>query len=168
MYSCRAGELLKQVQTQIIYIYIYIYRATIFLTKKIIDFKIARSFLRGNLKYFNWFLNTGNFFVNRKSYLDCSEIVFRSKNLTSLEADAFVFSYFWLKSGNKIKILDFIYYYHRMRKESYSFHKNNSKSMEKYLYLFKYDFFPFIFFIRILNKSLPGVYNYFLKFFYKK
>lgn len=138
--------------------------------KKIIDFKIARSFLRDNLKYFNWFLNTGNFFVNRKQYLACLQLVFRSKNLTSLEAeaDAFAFSYFWLKSGNKIKVLDFLYYYHRMRKESYSFHKNNFKSMEKYLYLFKYDFFPVIFLIKILNKHLPRIYNYFLKFFYKK
>jgi hypothetical protein len=136
--------------------------------KKIIDFKTARSLLRDNLKYFNWFLNTGNFFVNKKKYLDCLEMIFRNKNLTSLEADAFVFSYFWLKSGNKIEILDFLYYYHRMRKESYSFHKNNSKSMEKYLYLFKYDFFILIFLIRILDKHLPRVYNYFSKFFYKK
>jgi len=135
--------------------------------KKIINFNIARLFLRKNLKYFNWFINTGNFFINRNKYLECLEKVFRTNNLVSMEADALVFSYFWLKSGNKIKILDFLYYYHRMRKKSYSFHQNNSKSMEKYLYLFKYDFFLVIFLMRIWNKYLLRTYNYFSKLFFK-
>jgi glycosyltransferase involved in cell wall biosynthesis len=135
--------------------------------KKIINYRSAQTFLKNNLKYFNWFLNTGNFFINRKKYLDCLEMVIFSKNLVSIEADALVFSYFWLKSGNKIKILDFLYYHHRMRKESYSFHKNNYKSMEKYLYLFKYDFFLLIILMRIWNNHLTRIYNYFLKFFIK-
>jgi hypothetical protein len=136
--------------------------------KKIINFKVAKFFLSNNLKNFNWFLNTGNFFINRNKYLKCLEEIFNNNNLASMEADALVFSYFWLKSGNKIKILDFLYYYHRMRRQSHSFHKNNWKSMEKYLYLFKYNSFIVIFLMKIWNKYLFRIYNYFLKFFYNK
>jgi glycosyltransferase involved in cell wall biosynthesis len=139
--------------------------------KTIIDFKIARFFLRNNLEYFLWFLNTGNFFINRNKYLGCLEKLFSNNsnnNFASMEADALVFSYFWLKSGNKIKILDFLYYYHRMRMKSYSFHKNNYKSTQKYLYLFKYDNFLIIILLRIWNEHLLRIYNYLLKFFCKK
>tara|TARA_Y100000996_G_scaffold415147_1_gene408433 strand:+ start:1428 stop:2252 length:825 start_codon:yes stop_codon:yes gene_type:complete len=71
-------------------------------------------------KHILWFLNTGNFFVDRNSFI---EIFKEGKEINReiLSIDAIVFSYLWLKSGKKIISKKEHYYYHRKRKDSVSF-----------------------------------------------
>jgi hypothetical protein len=102
---------------------------------KIIDFNLVGNYL-DKVKYFDWFLNTGNYVVNKKNYIKCGEQMFRDKELKSPQADAMVFSYYWLNSGKKIHILDNFYYFHRLLKNSYSHDKNNNKSLKIYKNLF--------------------------------
>jgi hypothetical protein len=102
---------------------------------KVIDFNLASQYLE-KVKYFDWFLNTGNFFVHRETYIKCASQMFRDKKLKQIEADAIIFAYYWLKSGRKIEILKNFYYFHRVLKGSYSHHPNNSKSLNIYKKLF--------------------------------
>ena len=99
--------------------------------QRIINFDLVKQYL-GKVKYFDWFLNTGNFFINRYQYIKCAKIIFSDKQLQQTEADAMVFAYYWLKSGKKIKILKNFYYFHRVLKGSYSHHPNNNKSLNIY------------------------------------
>jgi len=98
---------------------------------KIIDFSLVAKYL-DRVKYFDWFLNTGNYVVNRENYIKCGKQMFRDKELKYTQADSLVFSYYWLKSGKKIHILDNFYYFHRLLKNSYSHDKNNHKSVQIY------------------------------------
>jgi glycosyltransferase involved in cell wall biosynthesis len=118
---------------------------------RVIDFKLVKQYL-GKVKYFNWFLNTGNFFINKNKYVECANKMFSDKKLKQVEADAMVFSYYWLKSGKKIEILDNFYYFHRLSKSSYSHHKNNRKSLDLYTRLFMVsDEIKISFFKRIIK-----------------
>jgi glycosyltransferase involved in cell wall biosynthesis len=102
---------------------------------KIIDLKLVEKYL-GKVKYFDWFLNTGNYVVNKKKYIKCGKQMFRDKELKYPQADSMVFSYYWLNSGKKIHILDNFYYFHRLLNNSYSHDKNNNKSVKIYKNLF--------------------------------
>ena len=102
---------------------------------RIINFNLVKQYL-GKVKYFDWFLNTGNFIINRYNYIKCGKKIFRDKKLEQTEADALVFAYYWLKSEKKIKILNNFYYFHRVLKGSYSHHPNNSNSLNIYKKLF--------------------------------
>jgi glycosyltransferase involved in cell wall biosynthesis len=60
---------------------------------------------------FQTLLNTGNYFCNRKKYMDVKE---DSYNASALSAnDAMYFSYAWLFNGNKIKVVPDLAYVHR-------------------------------------------------------
>jgi len=66
----------------------------------------------------NGFLNTGNFFVNKNSYVSClSDAI--EQNVDPYAADVIAFSYYWLTSGNAFQILPELYYYHRIRDDSF-------------------------------------------------
>lgn len=66
----------------------------------------------------NGFLNTGNFFVNKSTYVDCLKEPIEN-NLEPYAADVIAFSYYWLASNNKFKIVPDLYYYHRLRSDSF-------------------------------------------------
>ena len=80
-----------------------------------------------------WFLNTGNFFVNRNTYLKTMKFIFDDFSYKHIEADAVVFTAHWLMKGNKIEIVDNLCYTHRVRKQSYT-HAVGSKNSESLQY----------------------------------
>jgi len=76
----------------------------------------------GDINFECW-MNTGNYFFNRNAYL---------KNVESNEIDARLsltdsvyFSYLWLLSGNRMKIVSGVHYIHRIHKGSWW--QNHSK-----------------------------------------
>tara|TARA_X000001036_G_scaffold440085_1_gene494294 strand:+ start:694 stop:1572 length:879 start_codon:yes stop_codon:yes gene_type:complete len=71
-------------------------------------------------KWIFWILNCGNFIVDKYRMIEIAE---EGLNLDRklLSIDAVVFSYLWLNSGSKIKILDNFFHHHRKRKDSVSF-----------------------------------------------
>jgi glycosyltransferase involved in cell wall biosynthesis len=66
----------------------------------------------------NGFLNTGNFFVNKNQYINTVESAIQ-KNIEPHAADVIAFSYYWLISGNYFQIIPELYYYHRIRNDSF-------------------------------------------------
>ncbi len=71
-------------------------------------------------KNIRWVLNSGNFIVNRDSFLSTiSEGTKIDKNILTL--DAVAISYLWLKDNKKIKIDKNLYHFHRKRSDSVSF-----------------------------------------------
>lgn len=64
-------------------------------------------------------LNTFNFFINRKRYLQVWD-----GSINPITSDSEYFNYCWLKSGGFIRIEDGLEYFHRVHDESH-FKKNN-------------------------------------------
>lgn len=95
----------------------------------IIDSVKAKSLLTSGIGEFEWFINTGNFFVNRDDYIDAMKDIFEDDSYPYFEADAIVFCYNWLKNGNTIEIVDDLWYNHRLRSNSYS-HSVGNKNAE--------------------------------------
>lgn len=67
----------------------------------------------------NGFLNTGNFFVNRDRYVTSLESAFNDSNVEPHAADVVAFSYYWLINGGKFQIIPDLYYFHRIRDDSF-------------------------------------------------
>jgi len=83
--------------------------------KLIIDKNNVKKYM--DLPYFEAFLNTGNYFVNRDKYL---QIIKETQEDTKLSVnDAIYFSYLWLLNGNRIKVVPDLYYIHRATKDSW-------------------------------------------------
>ena len=118
--------------------------------KKLIDINLAKKYLSESIvnnqtskpdvfldynsgRVIEWFLNTGNFFVNRKTYLKTMKFIFDNISYKHIEADAVVFTAHWLMKGNKIEIVDNLCYTHRVRKQSYT-HAVGSKNLESLQY----------------------------------
>ena len=67
---------------------------------------------------FDWFLNTGNFVVNREKYLE--RLLNGYNNLKEpVYACSVAFSYHWMSNGGLYKIIPNMKYYHRVRGDSY-------------------------------------------------
>lgn len=81
----------------------------------------------------NGFLNTGNFFVNRDYYLKVLEEPIR-ENIEPHAADVLAFSYYWLVTGNMFQIVPDLYYYHRLRKNSFWQRTGNQSGIEAQKY----------------------------------
>jgi len=76
------------------------------------------------LPYFSAWINTGNFFFNRKKYIEVVE-----KNITDKELcllDSVYFNYLWLKEGGELQTLAGLSYIHRIHDGSY-YLKNRKK-----------------------------------------
>lgn len=84
------------------------------------------------------FLNTGNFFVNKDSYIKCFKNIL-GQNIETYAADVIAFSYYWLNFGNYFKIIPELYYYHRLRSDSYWSSTGNFSDQiaNNYMRLFK-------------------------------
>ncbi len=68
-------------------------------------------------KNVDWLLNTGNQFFYRDVYLSNLEKGLELSK-TTLSACSFGMAYFWLSSGNKICIAEFLSHYHRLHEDS--------------------------------------------------
>lgn len=62
-------------------------------------------------------LNTGNYFVNRNSYIDTIKNSTIEKEFAT--NDALYFSYLWISNGNKINVVKDLFYYHRYHSGSW-------------------------------------------------
>ena len=70
-----------------------------------------------NSSNFETCLNTGNYYFNRKKYIN---VINNNYNDVKLSVnDALYFSYLWLLSGNKIKVVPDLYYIHRIHEGSW-------------------------------------------------
>jgi hypothetical protein len=85
-------------------------------------------------KWFDWFLNTGNYFFNKEYYLEYMREPFEDQTTELLHADVLAFSYFWLRSGGEFKVVPNFHYHHRLRSASYwnACGSNSSLSAELY------------------------------------
>ena len=78
-------------------------------------------------KWIFWILNCGNFIVSAKKMKQIAQQGLEiNRELRSV--DAIVFSYLWLKGGNKIKIFKDFYHHHRKRNDSVSFIEKEASS----------------------------------------
>jgi hypothetical protein len=94
---------------------------------KIIDLITAKQYIKNRIHHFDWFLNNGNFIVNRKKYLESQEKFFDDK-IYHGSIDVFLFSYYWFMFNNKYEIVDELYHYHRVRPGNY-FMENAEENM---------------------------------------
>jgi glycosyltransferase involved in cell wall biosynthesis len=67
----------------------------------------------------NGFLNTGNFFVNRDEYATSLSDAILDSSVEPHAADVIAFSYYWLTNQGKFQILPDLYYFHRIRNDSF-------------------------------------------------
>lgn len=70
-------------------------------------------------KWFDWFINSGNYFFNRDTYLKNLKEPFDNFSLYALYADTAAAFYFWLKGGGKFKVVENLHHNHRLRPDSY-------------------------------------------------
>lgn len=78
----------------------------------------------------NGLLNIGNFFINKKKYLNCLKKPLKEK-IKPEAADAAAFLYYWLINKNEIKIVPELYYFHRIREDSFWQTKNKNSYYER-------------------------------------
>ena len=86
--------------------------------KDIIDKENIGDYIRS--KRFKMFLNNGNFFVPRKTYVEIFENI-KERDFNTLSGckksmDVLFFNYHWIKAGGRLKVVEDLKYYHRSRK----------------------------------------------------
>jgi glycosyltransferase involved in cell wall biosynthesis len=101
--------------------------------ERTIDLELAKEYLANDTGQIQWFLNTGNFLVNKKTYLETMKFIFDNPNHKHLEADAMAFTTHWLRKKKKIQIVSDLCYEHRVRPQSYS-HAFGSRGSESLHY----------------------------------
>ena len=69
-------------------------------------------------KWFDWFFNTGNYIVNRLTYIDALNNIYENKSVPLLDADTAASFYFLLKNGVQYKIVKNLSHHHRLRSDS--------------------------------------------------
>ena len=107
--------------------------------KKIQELYKLDDFLENKFKCgigLNGLLNIGNFFINRKKYLESLKKIIK-KNIFPESADVIAFMYYWLIKKNNLKIVPDLYYFHRQRNDSYWHRTNKLRFFEKIKYKFK-------------------------------
>jgi glycosyltransferase involved in cell wall biosynthesis len=70
-------------------------------------------------KWFDWFINSGNYVINREMYLNSLEQPFEDESTPLLHADTAAAYYFWLKNNGEFYVVDELRHNHRLRSESY-------------------------------------------------
>ena len=78
----------------------------------------AQDALLKKTKWFDWFLNTGNFVFNREKYLERLRSGYEDLD-EPVYACSIAFSYHWMNKGGYYKVLPGMEYYHRLRNDSY-------------------------------------------------
>ena len=69
-------------------------------------------------KWFDWFLNSGNYIINKQMYLESLSEAFLDTNTPLLHADTAAAYYFWLKNGGEFVVVDDLRHNHRLRTQS--------------------------------------------------
>lgn len=104
----------------------------------IFDLDKASQYLKKGISKIEWMLNTGNFIVNKDTYLATAQKTFQSNKSKYIDCDALVFSYQWLMRGNKIQLMPFYHTTHRLREYSWTnTAKNNWASQKYHIFLIK-------------------------------
>jgi glycosyltransferase involved in cell wall biosynthesis len=70
-------------------------------------------------KWFEWFINTGNYVINRQMYLDSLKDAYDNEETPLLHADTAAAYYFWLKNNGEFVVVDNLRHNHRLRLDSY-------------------------------------------------
>jgi hypothetical protein len=78
-------------------------------------------------KWFDWFINSGNYFFNRNSYIEKLKEPFENYNNYKLYADTAASFYFWLRNSGQFKVVSNLHHNHRLRNDSY-WHSCGSES----------------------------------------
>lgn len=78
----------------------------------------SKFLLNSNRQWFDWFINSGNYIVNKNTYLKFLEQPYLDLNTGFLEADTAATFYFWLKNGGKFKVVEGLRHNHRLRIDS--------------------------------------------------
>ena len=99
----------------------------------IIDLSVAKKYIQNGKHHFDWFLNNGNFVVNKETYLKSHEDFFINK-IYHGSIDVFLFSYYWFMYDNKYEIVDGLYHHHRVRPGNYFMdnYEENMQLVQKY------------------------------------
>jgi len=69
-------------------------------------------------KWFDWFFNSGNYILNRDTYLTALKVPYENKDTILLDADTAASFYFLLKLGVQFKVVKNLGHHHRLRKDS--------------------------------------------------
>lgn len=69
-------------------------------------------------KWFDWFINTGNYFFNKEFYLDSLKEGIDNYSRYRLEADTAGAFYFMLRNSGRFKVVSNLYHHHRLRDDS--------------------------------------------------
>ena len=77
-----------------------------------------------------WILNIGNFIFEKDSFL---KSVQNELNLSRevLSMDAVAFTYYWLRNGNTLQLMNSHYHFHRKRGDSVSFTERDNSSISR-------------------------------------
>jgi glycosyltransferase involved in cell wall biosynthesis len=84
----------------------------------LIGIEESKEALNKGVEWFNWFVNSGNYIFNRNIYLQCLEKPFKDLDTPLLHADTAAVFYYWLKKGNKFKVVKGLRHHHRLRPDS--------------------------------------------------
>ena len=79
------------------------------------DFAKVRQYLTSHTRITMHLLNTGNFFVNRKKFVNLME---KYEFFHVSASDGIFFNYLWLSGGGKINVVPDCKYFHRVHRES--------------------------------------------------
>lgn len=99
---------------------------------ELIGIRESKDAITKNIQWFDWLLNTGNYFFNKNFYLKSLSEGIESYSSFKLEADTAGAFYFLIKNGGKIKVVNGLRHNHRLRDDSNwcSFGDDSSLSVE--------------------------------------
>lgn len=100
----------------------------------LIGIEEAKDMIIKRTKWFDWFFNSGNYVVNRETYIESLKEVYDDKSVPLLDADTAASFYFLLRNGVKFKIIKNFSHHHRLRSDSTwcTCGENSQKSVDYY------------------------------------
>ena len=96
---------------------------------KIFDLNVTKKYIESSMHKLSWFLNSGNFIVNREQYLTTQQKFFMNFPYHA-NVDVLLFSFYWLTNGNKYEIVDDWYHHHRIRPGNYFMENGGYENIE--------------------------------------
>lgn len=99
----------------------------------LIGIEESKKCILGNIEWFGWLVNSGNYIVNKDRYTEVLKEPYENVETPLLHADTAAVFYYWLKSGGKVKIVEGLRHNHRLRSDS-NWHScgNNSQASVNY------------------------------------
>lgn len=96
-------------------------------SSEIIGIKETIDIIEQKIKEGMWFLNTGNYILNKENYLNTLTPIIECDENKFLEACSIASHYYLIKMGTKFKIVEDLGHFHRIRKDS-AWNVNGKKS----------------------------------------